>query len=153
MSHRLIDNKPEFWDNHGRPAAVKYGIEVTVLQDDVTTVCFLTNSKTNNAIATGYARRHPSDARNPEIGHTIAIARAFAIVAERYAAKAEELMTPAPDPMAEPLKAMKRANRAEQQRRKNEKRRTAREAYLAKNGVPKDEISDALGRSFGDWTG
>lgn len=155
MSHELTDNQPSYFDNHGHPQVIRYGIEVTVIQDDVTTVAFLNNAKSGQYIDRGYARRHPLDARDPDIGHDLAVARAFANLADRYARKAERSINPDPDPMREPLRAMKRANRAEQKRRKNEKRREARERYVrlhGPNGMTGDEVRDALGRAFGDWS-
>lgn len=157
MSHKLLKG-PEFYDNHGQPGAVKYGIDVTVLQDEVTTMAFVTNAKSGVQLATGYARRHPRDERNSQLGRDLAIARALSDLAERYADKAESAITPEPDPMREPLRAMKRANRAEQAKRKNAKRREAREAFLRRTAIAagetltSNEIRDALGRSFGDWS-
>lgn len=151
------DNGPAFLDSHGAPSGVRYQVEITVLQDDVTTVAFIANKQTGDQLAVGYAKRHKADARNPEVGKDLALARAFKDLGQRYATKAERGLHPDPDPMREPLRALRRANRAEQKKRKNEKRREARRAWYAKQEAETlgetsfESESDWRGRVFGDW--
>ena len=99
------DNGPAFLDSHGAPSGVRYQVEITVLQDDVTTVAFIANKQTGDQLAVGYAKRHKADARNPEVGKDLALARAFKDLGQRYATKAERGLHPDPDPMREPLRA------------------------------------------------
>lgn len=144
---------PKYFDNHGAPSMADYNIRVTVIQDDVLTTAFIVNKSNQVQIGVGFAKRHPRDARNPDIGRALAVSRAFAQLAERYAGKADEAIHPEPDVHAAALRAMKRANRAEKQHRKNERRRKAREEFARAKQMTDAETGDWLGRAFGDWYG
>lgn len=132
-------------------------MKITIVSDDMYTVAQITLSNSSGAVvATGTAKRHPLDKQNRELGQCLAVARAFQAYADRYASRAAALADPGPEPDAELVKAMRRANRAEAVKRKNEKRRAARDKFFREVYQPgsnwrPDAVDEWRGRAFGDW--
>lgn len=145
--------------SRGYPALSHDEMTVTIVRDDTLTVAQLVLKESQQVVASGVSKRHPRDARNPDIGKALAVGRMFASYAAQYERLAAQLSDPGPEPDAELVKAMRRANRAEAVKRKNERRRAARDAWFAKEKAAAPDSSalndmDAdewRGRAFGDW--
>lgn len=158
-------------DSHGLPGSTPNALTIQINFDDRNTVALM-KSRDGMVIAAGYSRRHPKDARNLQLGLDIALARLFHKAAEVYQKDADRLLNPEPQPDAELIKAMRQANRSEQKRRKNERRREARRKWFencaireaehagnadvsnwsAHPALKYEDEGDWRGRAFGDWT-
>lgn len=148
--------------SQGMPYSSEGALRIDIVYNDSVTVASLV-ARSGTLIARGVAKRNPRDARNTELGINLALARLLNKAAEVYARQAVKLSNPDPDPMREPLRAMKRANRAEQAKRKNARRREARNKYFEENketwrivdaaNRPRqyDDADDWRARVFGDW--
>ena len=70
-------------------------IEATVLTTPEATVVEVEGSSSietyrGNLKATGYAKKHPNDTHDPEVGHSLAMARALRELADTYEKRAWE---------------------------------------------------------------
>lgn len=142
--------------SRGYPSVAHDDFRVTIVSDDSVSIAQITLDEGATIAATGVAKRHPRDKRNRELGRCLALSRAFQAYADRYAAEAARLADPGPEPDAELVKAMRRANRAEAVKRKNEKRRAARDKFFREVYQPgsnwrPDAVDEWRGRAFGDW--
>lgn len=80
-------------------------------------------------IGQGFARRHPKDARNQELGMALALVRAFTDVASRYSETLHSIMNPPDDPAYLAISQLRKLTKADSVRRKEIRRKAAREAH------------------------
>lgn len=91
-----------------------HNVEITVLSTPEATVAEARSAQMNDSLGenftvNGYAKKHPKDKDNPEIGFNLAVARALVSLADEYAMRAAKAVggsvevggyeyTPAPVP-------------------------------------------------------
>lgn len=134
-------------------------VQVTSMSDGTTTIVQVVCN--GQPVGTGVAKRHPNDARNHEIGVTLAASRAFMDAGVNYAAALDGVLNPPPDPSAAAVKELRRLNKADSRRRKDIRRREARELHREVVGwdhtnypttwkptYDDDDDATALGRLF-----
>lgn len=85
-------------------------------------------------IASGISKRHPDDARNQELGMALALSRAFTQAAAKYAFTVDRLLSPEPDPSHLAIKQLRKLTKADSKRRKDIRRRAAREQHRKETG-------------------
>lgn len=107
----------------GDPDSVKF----STMTDGTTTVVQI--SLLGTPIGTGVAKRHPKDARNQELGMALALTRAFTDAAAKYTYSLGVMLNPPPDPSLQSLRHMRGYIKKDKQRRKDIKRKAAREAH------------------------
>lgn len=127
----------------GGPDIVKFAS----MTDGTTTVVQITLY--GEPIGTGVAKRRLSDERNQELGMALALTRAFTDAATRYATTVDHMLNPEPDPSGVAIKELRKLVKSDSKRRKDIRRRKARESFYEANGwdhtdPPGDGVNEHL---------
>lgn len=107
----------------GDGSAVKF----TSMSDGTVTIVQITLY--DEPIGTGIAKRHPKDARDQELGMSLALVRAFTDAAAKYTRSIDMKLNPPADPSNVAVKQLRRFITDDAKRRKDIRRKAAREAH------------------------
>lgn len=138
----------------GDGTAVKF----TSMSDGTVTIVQITLY--DEPIGTGVAKRHPKDARDQELGMSLALVRAFTDAAAKYTKSIDMKLSPPVDPSLVAVKQLRKFITDDAKRRKDIKRKAAREAHREIMGwdhtnyihIPKDlkPLMDEIKRREGE---